>query len=95
MNCSGNCRVTADGHYLTEEDAGKVVACPQDFPHWTRLYITDYGEVVCHDRWAWINKDKDGVYHLDLRAWIGEQWVKNIRNNIVRNPWVKTWYIIE
>lgn len=94
MNCQGDCTMTAWNHRLVSEDAGKVVACPTEFKFWTRIYITDYGEVTCRDRWAWINKDKNGIYHLDLRAWLGEQWVTNIRKNIVRNPGVKTGYVI-
>ena len=95
MNCQWDCTMTAWKHRLVPEDAGKVVACPKDFKFWTKLYITDYWEVTCRDRWAWINKDKDWVYHLDLRSGIGEQWVTNIRKNIVRNPGVKTGYVIE
>jgi hypothetical protein len=95
MNCQWDCTMTAGRHRLVPEDAGKVVACPTEFKFWTRIYITDYGEVTCRDRWAWINKDKNWVFHLDLRAWLGEQGVTNIRKNIVWNPGVKTGYVIE
>lgn len=95
MNCQGDCTMTAGNHRLVPEDAGKVVACPTEFKFWTRLYITDYGEVTCRDRWAWINKDKNWVFHLDIWSGLWEQWVTNIRNNIVWNPGVKTGYVIE
>lgn len=99
MNCQGNCLRTADWHELKQEEAWKVVACPKDFPSWTRIYIENYWEVVCHDRGAWINKDKNGVYHLDLWCGIWEQGVLNIKDQKQKtycyNPWPRKWYVIK
>lgn len=99
MNCQGNCLRTADWHELKQEEAWKVVACPKDFPSWTRIYIENYWEVTCHDRGAWINKDKDWVYHLDLWCGIWEQGVLNIKDQKQKtycyNPWPRKWYVIK
>lgn len=99
MNCQWNCLITADWHELKSEEAWKVVACPTEIKAGTKIYIEDYGIVTCHDRGARITKDKDWIYHLDLRAWIGEQWVLNIidpkQETYVYNPWIRRWYLID
>ena len=99
MNCQWNCLTTADWHQLKQKEAWKVVACPNEFKAWTKLYIENYWEVVCHDRGAWINKDKNGVYHLDLWCGIWEQWVLNIKDQKQKtycyNPWPRKWYVIK
>jgi len=39
MNCQGNCLKTASGYTLTPKDAFKIMACPPNFKHGTRLKV--------------------------------------------------------
>lgn len=55
INCGwGSCKHTANGTELTDDLAGKLAACPMQFPHWTKLMIEWHGEVTCVDRWGLI-----------------------------------------
>ena len=93
VNCQGDCMSTADWYKLKAEDAGKVVACPKEIPLGSKIYITDYWTVICHDRW-WAIKKRGKYYQLDIWSWPGFEWLQNILKNKIYNPWVRTGYII-
>lgn len=78
MNCSGDCTITANGTKLSEKFVEKIIACPPEYPMWTKFRIEDWFVVTCADRW-WSIKNK----HIDIRAGIWDQWYENIANNKV------------
>lgn len=73
MNCSWDCFITANGHKLTDNQWGRVVACPKDIKLGSRLLIDGIWEVTCHDRW-WAIKNK----RLDVWMWVGDAGVNRI-----------------
>lgn len=91
MNCSGNPLVTANWHQLTDADKYKSVACPKEYPLWTRIYIEWVWEVTCNDRGSAI-KTKNWEVRIDMRCWIADDAL----DNWSKCPtWKRKWYIIE
>lgn len=86
MNCAWNCNITANWHVLTDDDMYKSVACPKEYPLWTKIYLEWIGEVVCNDRWWAINWNR-----LDMRCWIWDKALDNWNNC---PTWIRVWYII-
>lgn len=61
INCWwGSCEHTADGTILNDKLAWKVMACPMQYPHWTRMMIEWFWVVECHDRW-WLIVMKNDI----------------------------------
>jgi 3D (Asp-Asp-Asp) domain-containing protein len=77
VNCQGDCFKTADGTDLHNEEPFSTAACPPNLPFGTRLWISMYGLVTCHDRGGAI-KDK----RIDLWAGSGDNGLRNIRETI-------------
>lgn len=75
MNTSWNPMVAAGGK-LTQNDVGRIVACPKDLPLKTILRVEWYGDLKCYDRWGAIRWNR-----LDLRTGVGDEWLNNILNN--------------
>lgn len=79
MNCwssaIGNdwCSYPANWRRLISNVAWRVVACPKDYPLWTKFEIKNYWWVTCVDRWSAINGKK-----LDLRMWYWEEALDRI-----------------
>jgi len=79
MNCWASniwnswCLFPAFWWILTNEEAGLMVACWEQFPSYTKFKIEWYWWVTCRDRW-WAIKWK----HLDLWMWIWMQWLEAI-----------------
>lgn len=72
INCQWDCLYTANWHKLTDDDMYKSVACPKEYPLWTKIYLEWIGEVICNDRgWA-INGNR-----LDMWCWIGDKALDN------------------
>lgn len=91
MNCSGNPLVTANWHQLTDADKYKSVACPKEYPLWTRIYIEWVWEVTCNDRGSAI-KTKNWEVRIDMRCGIADDAL----DNWSKCPtWKRKWYIIE
>jgi hypothetical protein len=82
-----DCTVPADWKKLKQEEAMKVVACPQEYPLWTRFYIEWLWEVVCRDR-GWAIKDN----RIDVWMWY---WMDAINNWEKVIPWEQIWFIIK
>jgi len=61
---------------LTDENKLRIVACWQQFPFYTKFEIKWHWRVECRDRWSAVNWN-----HLDIRAWIGEDWLNTIENS--------------
>ena len=93
INCQGDCTITSAGHKLTSEEAGQVVACPKEYPLWTKFYIEWVWQVTCRDRWWAIVKQWE-VVRIDLRSGIWDIWRTNIEKNKVPT-WERMWYVIE
>ena len=93
INCQGDCTVTADWHKLTSDEAWLVVACPKEYPLWTKFYVEWLWTVTCHDRWWAIVKQWDTI-RLDVRSGIWDTWRINIQTNKIRT-WKTRWYVIE
>lgn len=92
INCSGDPLTTADGHQLKSEEAGHVVACPKEYPLWTKFYVEWVWEVICHDRgWAIVKQWE--VVRLDIWSGIWDQWRINIETNKIPT-WERMWYVI-
>lgn len=87
MNCAWNCNITANWHILTDDDMYKSVACPKEYPLWTKIYLEWIGEVICNDRWWAINWNR-----IDM--WCGI-WDKALDNWNNCPTWQRKWYIIE
>jgi len=67
------CSYPANWVKLKDSDALKVVACPWEFPLWTKFNIKWYWWVTCVDR-GWDIKDR----RLDLWAGYGIAWLFQI-----------------
>ena len=90
MNCSGDPLVTANWHQLTDADKYKSVACPKEYPLWTRIYIEWVWEVTCNDRGSAI-KTKNWEVRIDMRCWIADDAL----DNWSKCPtWKRKWYIL-
>lgn len=72
INCAWDCLVTADWHQLTDADMYNSVACPKEYPLWTRIFLEWVWVVTCHDRWWVINGNR-----IDMRCWIGTNALDN------------------
>ena len=91
MNCSGNPLVTSNWHQLTDADKYKSVACPKEYPLWTRIYIEWVWEVTCNDRGSAI-KTKNWEVRIDMRCWIADDAL----DNWSKCPtWKRRWYVIK
>lgn len=91
MNCSGNPLVTANWHQLTDADKYKSVACPKEYPLWTRIYIEWIWEVTCNDRGSAI-KTKNWEVRIDMRCWIADDAL----DNWSKCPtWKRRWYVLD
>ena len=91
MNCAGDCTITADWHRLTNDDAGKSVACPKEYELGTKIWLEGIGEVVCNDRGSAI-KTKNWEVRLDMRCWVGDDAL----DNWSKCPtWKRKWYIVK
>lgn len=93
INCQWDCLVTADWHKLKSEEAGLVVACPKEYPLWTKFYVEWLWTVTCHDRW-WAIVSQWETIRLDIWTWIGMEWLNNILHNKIRT-WKTRWYVID
>lgn len=62
VNCSGDCLVPADGSTYTDADAGKVAACPPEYPFGTKFEIEGMGTVTCRDHGSAIKQKKIDVW---------------------------------
>ena len=91
MNCSGDPLVTANWHKLTDADKYKSVACPKEYPLWTRIYIEWVWEVTCNDRGSAI-KTNNWEVRIDMRCWIADDALDNWNKC---PTWKRRWYIIE
>lgn len=90
MNCSGDPLVTSNWHQLTDADKYKSVACPKEYPLWTRIYIEWVWEVICNDRGSAI-KTKNWEVRVDMRCWIADDAL----DNWSKCPtWKRRWYIL-
>lgn len=91
MNCSGDPLVTSNWHQLTDADKYKSVACPKEYPLWTRIYIEWVWEVTCNDRGSAI-KTKNWEVRIDMRCWIADDAL----DNWDKCPtWKRRWYVIQ
>lgn len=79
--CWGDCSYPANNIKLTNEQAGRVVACPQEYTLWTQFNIEWYWWVTCVDRWSAIQMNR-----LDLWMWYGEEALNKI-NTLKRPAW--------
>jgi len=61
-----DCKKPADWHELKQEEFAKVVACPPEYPLWTKFMLEWIGVVTCRDR-GWAIKGR----RLDLWCWYG------------------------
>lgn len=93
INCQWDCLTTADWHQLQSSEAGLVVACPKEYKLWTKFYVEWLWTVTCHDRWWKIVTQWQSI-RLDVRSWIGMEWLNNILHNKIRT-WKTRWYVIE
>lgn len=91
VNCAGDCTVPSDWWKLTNDDAWKSVACPKEYPLWTRFYLEWIGEVKCRDRWWAIVKQWETV-RLDMFCWL---WDYALDNWSKCPTWIRKWYIIQ
>jgi hypothetical protein len=82
-----DCTVPADWYKLTAKEAMKVVACPKEYPLWTKFHIDWIWDVVCRDRGGAIEGNK-----LDI--WMG-YWEAALNNwdKIISGKSI--WYVIE
>ena len=92
INCQWNCLRTANWHELKAWEEWKVWACPADFLNKT-IYIEWYWEFKCVDRWGAIVK-RGNIVRVDIRSWIWMDWLINIEQNKVYNPWDREGYIL-
>ena len=92
MNCSGDPLVTANWHKLTDADKYKSVACPKEYPLWTRIYIEWVWEVTCNDRGSAITTKDNWEVRVDMRCWIADDALDNWNKC---PTWKRRWYIIE
>lgn len=76
MNCSWDPLVTANWHQLTDADKYKSVACPKEYPLWTKFYLEWIWEVTCNDRGSAI-KTKNWEVRVDMRCWIADDALDN------------------
>jgi 3D (Asp-Asp-Asp) domain-containing protein len=87
MNCWWNCLSTANSTKLTDDMMYKTVACPPEYPLWTKIYLNWIWIVTCNDRgWA-IQGNR-----IDMRCWI---WDKALDNWNKCPTWIRTWYVIK
>ena len=93
INCSWDPLHTADWHELKDEERWKVVACPKEYPLWTRFFVEWIWVVICHDRWWKIIKQWESV-RLDLWMWVWMSWLNRIYNNSIR-WWEYKWYVLD
>lgn len=93
INCQWDCLTTADWHQLKSEEAGLVVACPKEYKLWTKFYVEWLWTVTCHDRWGAIVSQWETI-RLDVRSWLGMEWLNNILHNKIRTGKTR-WYVIE
>jgi len=79
-NWAGDYSVTANGTHLTEAMAGKVCACPKEYPFWTKFKLVYNGKervLTCIDRGSAIKGKR-----LDVWQGYESQWNVNwIRQN--------------
>lgn len=73
INCEWDCFKPANGHLLSDDQWGKVVACPPNIPLRSKLLIEGIGEVTCHDR-GWAIKWRK----LDIWMWVGDAGVDRL-----------------
>lgn len=64
VNCDADCERMASG-LAWQEHVGHAVACPVEFPLFTR-FITNWGEFTCLDRGGAITFLDDGTFWLDF-----------------------------
>lgn len=91
MNCSWDPLVTSNWHQLTDADKYKSVACPKEYPLWTRIYIEWVWEVTCNDRGSAI-KTKNWEVRIDMRCGV---WDDALDNRSKCPTWKRRWYIIK
>lgn len=77
VNCQWDCFKTANGHLLSDDQWGKVVACPPNIKLWSRLLIEWIGEVTCQDR-GWAIKWR----RLDVWMWVGDAGVDRLYGKV-------------
>lgn len=86
VNCQWDCLYTANGHHLTDNDMYKSVACPSEYPLWTKIYLEGIGEVTCNDRgWAIVGN------RIDMFCGIGD---KALDNWSKCPTGIRKWYVL-
>lgn len=77
-----DCEYPANWVKLRQEQWWKVVACPVEYPLWTKFFIEWIGDVACVDRWWAIKKNR-----IDLWMWY---WLENFSKIAW---WNYRWYV--
>lgn len=81
INCwGGGCWHTADWTPTLDEYAGKIIACPRQFPSWTMVEIEGLGTMRCADTWWHIvlkgdtnsKCNESTMNRLDIFVWYKE-----------------------
>jgi len=81
-----DCKKPANWITLKQKQRWKVVACPKEYPLWTKFYIEWIWEVICVDRWWAITWNR-----LDLRCWY---WMNALNNRDTCPTWKRLWYVL-
>jgi 3D (Asp-Asp-Asp) domain-containing protein len=81
-----DCTKPANGITLKPEQRWKVIACPPEYPLWTKFYFEWIWEVTCVDRWWAIKWNR-----IDVRCWYGMDAL-NKRNTCP--TWPRRWYVL-
>lgn len=93
MNCwasaIGNnwCLYPANSMLLKNEHKWKVVACPPEYPLWTKIHLSWIWVVTCVDRWWAIKWNR-----IDMYCWV---WEWALDNRSTCPTWKREGYIVE
>lgn len=88
-----DCKHSANGYELKQEDAGKIYSCPPEIPMNSKIKLVFHRGTMfweCKDRGGDI-KDK----RLDGFCWIGNTGVRNIKWNKGCFTWKATIYLLQ
>jgi len=72
MNCHWDCLSTANGTKLTDKLKYKSVACPPEYPLWTKIQLEWIWIVTCNDRGGAIQGNR-----IDMWCWIWDDALDN------------------
>lgn len=93
MNCGSNainnngCLYPASGRELQNDMRWKVVACPPQYPLWTKIQLEWIWIVECIDRWWAIQWNR-----IDMWCWI---WDNALDNWDSCPTWKRNWYLLD